>query len=110
MLKLTYLTILGQSLGEKIANQLDCGDFRQTISYFGLSRLSHIEYRIKISTVTYTSFAVYINNMYIFSHKKNINFLSNSVFIVYFGTMASYTYTKLTYLSCLVFCYNFRTW
>jgi len=27
-----------------------------------------------------------------------------------FGTMPSYKYTKLTYLACLVFCYNFRTW
>jgi len=24
--------------------------------------------------------------------------------------MTSYTYTKLTYLTSLVFCYNFRTW
>jgi len=29
-------------------------------------------------------------------------------FVRSFGT--SYTYTKLTDLTCLVFCYNFRTW
>jgi len=37
---------------KKIANQLDFGEFWQLILYFG--RSTHIENRIKISTVTFT--------------------------------------------------------
>jgi len=30
-------------------------------------------------------------------------------FVLSIGKVVSYRYTKLTYLACLVFCYNFRT-
>ena len=58
MLKLRLLRILGPSVGEKIANQIDFGEFRQIILYFGLSTWTHIEYIIKSSMVTYTFLAV----------------------------------------------------
>ena len=41
---------------KKIANSLDLGDFSQIILYFKLSTWTHIEYRIKSSTVAYTFF------------------------------------------------------
>ena len=37
-----------------IANQLDFGEFMPIILYFELSMWTHIEYRVKISTATYT--------------------------------------------------------
>ena len=46
-------------LVKKIVNSLDFGDFRQIILYFGLSTWTHIEYRIKSSTVTYTFFCFF---------------------------------------------------
>jgi len=47
-----------------------------------------------------------------FRRQNNQLFFSSTSlahFVRYFGTMASYTYTKLTDLACLVFCYNCRT-
>ena len=66
------MRIFGHSFDEKIANQLDFGDFRQIFLYFGLSIWTHIEYRIKISRVTLYFLLFRLNNMYTFSHKKNI--------------------------------------
>ena len=48
---------LGKSFGEKKANPLDFGEFRQIILYFGFSIWPHIDYRIKISTVIDTVYA-----------------------------------------------------
>ena len=66
---------------KKSANSLDIGDFKQILLYFGFSTWTHFEYWIKSSTVTYSFFCFFrFNNMYIFLHKKKINFLSSSSF------------------------------
>jgi len=52
MLKLRLLRIFRQRFGGKKGNQLDFGDFRQIILYFALFIWAHIEYRIKMRTVT----------------------------------------------------------
>ena len=56
-----------------LANSLDLRDFRQIILYFGLSTRTHIEYRIKSSTVTYILFVAFLDKQYVYlsSYKKN---------------------------------------
>ena len=45
--------------------------FGKSFLYSGLSTLTHIEYRIKSSKVTYTFYCFFwIHNMYTFQHKK----------------------------------------
>ena len=51
---------------KQIANSLDFGDFRQIILYFGLSTWTHIEYRIKSSTLTYSYFFSILDKQYVF--------------------------------------------
>ena len=48
MLKLRLLRILGPSVGEKIANQIDFGEFRQIILYFGLSTELILNIELKV--------------------------------------------------------------
>ena len=110
---------------DKMANQLDFGDFRQIIVYFVLSIWTPIEYRTRISTVTYAFFCFFrlticipfqtfcrtvfskFVKMYTIDQKqaRNHEHLDNKTHFVWsFSTMASYIYTKITYLACLVFC------
>ena len=56
-------------------NLLDFGDFRQIIFVFGLSAWTNIEYRIKISTVTFASLDKHY--VYLSSLEKQNKFLSN---------------------------------
>ena len=53
-MKQTQLRIFDHCLLKEIDNSLDLGDFSKISLYFGLSIRTHIEYRIKSSTVTYT--------------------------------------------------------
>ena len=95
----------------KNSKSMDFGDFKQSfcISGFLYEHILNIELKLVQWHILYLLFQ--INNKYIFSRKKNINFLSNSKFVkMYTIAQYFYTYTKLTDTVCLVFCYNFRTW
>ena len=58
---------------KKKKNQLDFGDFRQFILYFRFSIWTYIEYRIKISTMTYPFFAFldYQYHVYLFAKEND---------------------------------------
>ena len=134
-----------KALVKKIANQLDFGDFRQLILYFGVSGISNIELKLarwhipfflfilticisflirKLSTFYRTFVSKFVKNytiVQVFCSTSRTLVIYNTTFdyfvltsLAHFigsvGTLASYTYTKLTYLACLVCCNNFRTW
>ena len=129
----------GQCFGEKKANQLDCDDLGNSfcISGFLYELILNTAYSFffffrsnicipfllirKISTFYQTIFFKICKNVHNWSicfawnhEQQNIrlHFTVTSLvhFVWFFGTMASYKYTKLTYVACLLFYYNFRTW
>ena len=105
-----------------IANSIDFGGFSQIILYFGLSTWTHIEYRIKRSTIYLFLLSIkqlffQICNINIFGSKsqtltqQNSRLLFSSTSFAHFVysccAMTSYSCTQLD-LAFVVFCFSLK--